>query len=460
MKIPASLSPGRFAAVALAFAAVTTPSLAQAAPAAPADAAAKSEARRAWFEEARFGLFIHWGLYSALEGSWDGRSMPDGTKPNGNSWYAEWILPRMEVPEDKYRAIAKRFDPVNFNADAFVAAAKVSGIKYVALTSKHHDGFALWDSAVSDYDMGATPSKRDLLGELAAACKKHGIKLGFYYSHWQDWDHTGGAKPNFGKPWKPQPTDAEFEKYWKGKALPQVAELIKRYDPDLLWFDTWGGEERKQITSKRRDELIGLIRSLSPKCLINGRICSHAPGNDIDFLEMDDNAYPKEWPGRPWQTPATMQHSWGYHATDYNWLDAGQMIRNLARCASLGGNYLLNVGPKFDGSLPAPAQRRFLEMGGWMAANGDSIRGTARLGTAPWGCWTRAKDDSVRYAHVFNWPSNRSLPLGKLDGKTPKSAALLEFNRPLELSEKDGEWFVALPNHAPDRYDSVIKVSF
>lgn len=410
-------------------------------------------ARRAWFVDARFGLFMHWGLYSVLGGTWNGHTLPDKSLPQGNSWYAEWIKARLQIPDADYRALVKDFNPVNFDAEALVLEAKRAGMKYIALTAKHHDGFALWDSKVSDFSLKATPCRRDILGELAAACRKHGIKLGFYYSHWQDWEASGGAKPD----WEPQPTDAEFEKYWQGKALPQVAELIDRYDPDLFWFDTWGNDAAKKITPARRDELIHLIRTKSPRCLINGRIAAHNPGPDVDFLEMDDNSYPSEWPGKPWQSPATMQNSWGWHATDYHWKPSGEMVRLLTKCASLGGNYLLNLGPKADGSLPGPAVRRLRELGGWMAANGVSVQGTARVGLTPWGGWTRSPDDRIRYAQVHHWPADGLLPLGPLD-KTPSSAVILETRQPLELVKQDNVWRIRVPKVAPDPWDTVIMV--
>ena len=429
-------------------------------PAPTATAAADSpaaQARRAWFEDARFGMFIHWGPYSAYEGTWKDHTLPDPdpSLPNGNSWYAEWIQARFGIPQTEYETTAKSFNPVKFDAEALVLEAKRAGMKYIAITAKHHDGFGMWDSDVSDYDLGSTPCKRDILGELAAACRKHGIKLGFYYSHWQDWEAPGGAKP----PWKEitQPTDEAFEKYWKEKCLPQIAELIANYDPDLFWFDTWGKAAKEKITPTRRDELIGLIRSKAPKCLINGRIAFHAPGNDVDFLEMGDNQYPAEWPGKPWQSPATMQHSWSYHAKDYNWKPSGQMVRLLSLCASLGGNYLLNIGPKFDGSLPAPTVRRLREIGGWMAANGDSIQNTKRLGRAPWGWWTQSKNGTIRYAHVHHWPADKTLALGKLDTK-PVSAAILESGQPLEVFEKDGEWSIRVPKSAPDDWNTVVEL--
>lgn len=323
-----------------------------------------------WFKEAKFGMFIHWGLYSILEGSYNGHTMPDKSFPQGNSWYAEWIKPRLEVPDEYYNGLVNEFNPVNYDPESWVREACNAGMKYLVITAKHHDGFALWDSKVSDFDIAATPYKKDLIGPLVKACKKHGLKYGFYYSHWQDWEDPDGAMP-FWYPWRP---DEDFEKYWQRKALPQVKELIEKYDPDLLWFDTWGWDNH--ITPERRDELIRLVRTYSDKCLINGRICFSNPGENIDFLEMHDNSYPKEMLDKPWQTPATMQNSWAYHSKDYNWKPATRMLRYLVSNTSMGGNYLLNVGPKADGTLPAPAVRRLREMGAWLGANGEAIYGT------------------------------------------------------------------------------------
>lgn len=323
-----------------------------------------------WFREAKFGMFIHFGLYSMLEGSYNGHTMPDTTFANGRSWYAEWIQMRLEVPSGEYKSLAKRFNPTAFDADEWIREAKNAGMRYFVITSKHHDGFALWDSKVSDFNIMNSPYKKDLIAELVAACKKYGIKYGFYYSHWQDWEYPGGAMPQ----WYPKVADDEFESYWQKKSLPQVKELITMFDPDLLWFDTWDWETH--ITDKRRDELIALVRELSPKCLINGRISYLSPGENIDFLEMHDNQYPDKILEKPWQTPATMVHSWGWHAKDYNWKSAQQMIGFLASNTSKGGNYLLNVGPKPDGSFPLPAVRRLREIGAWMLCNNEAIYGT------------------------------------------------------------------------------------
>lgn len=349
-----------------------------------------------WFRNAKFGMFIHWGLYSELEGSYNGHTMPDKSFKNGNSWYAEWIQMRLEVPAEEYQAIKNRFNPTGYNAEQWVIEAKNAGIRYIVITSKHHDGFALWDSKVSDFDIMSTPYKKDLLKQFVDACKKHDMKYGFYYSHWLDWEHPQGALPN----WVMVRPDKEFQRYWKEKALPQVKELLTKYDPDLLWFDTWG--EDCHITPERRDELISLVRKHSKKCLINGRICFNNPGENIDFLEMGDNAYPDEIMDRPWQTPATMQESWGYHAKDFHWKSANELLGYLVYSTSRGGNYLLNVGPKGDGTFPIPTVRRLREIGAWMYANGEAVYDATPIRkTTPKGVYLSQKNlDGKHYLYI------------------------------------------------------------
>lgn len=350
-----------------------------------------------WFKEAKFGMFIHWGLYSILEGSYHDMTMPEKSKPNGNSWYAEWIQARLDIPNEEYQLLARQFNPVRYDADAWVKEAKNAGMRYIVITAKHHEGFALWKSKVSDFDMAQTPYHKDLLEPLVKACKKYGMKYGFYYSHWQDWEHEGGALPY----WKPKRSEEEFEKYWQEKSLPQVKELIVKYDPDLLWFDTWN--EECHINPARRDELIRLIRTYSKKCLVNGRISFFNPGENIDYLEMNDNEYPKEILKKPWQTPATMQHSWGYHAKDYNWKSADEMLAFLVYNISKGGNYLLNIGPKADGTWAIPAVRRLREMGAWLHANGEAVYGTQPISipAPPHVYLTQKETDGRHYLYIF-----------------------------------------------------------
>ena len=394
-----------------------------------------------WFKEAKFGMFIHWGLYSILEGTYNGHTMPDTTFPQGNSWYAEWIKPRLEVPDDYYNGLINEFNPVKYDPDSWVREAANAGMKYLVITSKHHDGFALWDSDVSDFDIMNTPYKKDLIAPLVAACKKYGLKYGFYYSHWQDWEDPDGAMP-YWYPWRP---DEDFEKYWQRKSLPQVKELIEKFDPDLLWFDTW--DWKTHITPERRDELIRLVRSLSDKCLINGRICYDNPGDNIDFLEMHDNSYPKEMLSKPWQTPATMQNSWAYHGKDYNWKPSSRMLRYLVNNTSMGGNYLLNVGPKADGTLPVPAIRRLREMGAWLGANGEAVYGAVPSGLKvddPDVYLTEKQEGDKRFLYVFIAEAKASVTIPSV---LSKGVSSLETGQPLECVSADGATKVSLPEN-------------
>ncbi len=404
-----------------------------------------------WFREAKFGLFLHWGLYSELEGSYDGHTLPDTTFEHGRSWYAEWIQQRLEVPDEEYQALAKTFNPVLYDPDEWVREAKNAGMRYLVITSKHHDGFALWNSKVSDFDVKNTPYKKDLLGPLVKACKKYGLKYGFYYSHWQDWEHPQGALPEW-KLWRP---DEEFEIYWQEKCLPQVKELITKYDPDMFWFDTW--EWDNHITPERRDELIGLVRKYSDKCLINGRIAYTNPGTDIDFLEMLDNDYPADIQSKPWQTPATMQHSFGYHAKDYNWKSSDEMVRYLVSTVAKGGNYLLNIGPKADGTLPEQSIRRLREMGAWISTFGEGIYGTKPLDLkVDEGIFLTQKDEDgakTVYAFLTKPISALALPIG-----CTGTATVLGNGEPLQITKTaDGLQVTLTGNHFRDSSVQVVR---
>ena len=339
-----------------------------------------------WMAHTRFGMFIHFGLYSIPAGVWEGEEM-------GRNRYAEWIRtqwrwpqPSGGIPKAQYDTLLARFNPTKFDADEWIGMAAEAGMRYFVITTKHHDGFALWDSAVSEYDITATPfgaKGRDPLGELAAACRVHGLKLGFYYSHWQDWEHPGGALPPWpevkGDPPLAQPSDATFGEYWEGKCLPQVAELIGRYQPDMFWFDSWGQGAKAQVTSARRDQLIGLIREKAPGCMINGRISAHDP-TGADFISMGDNQFPDEGsaPEVPWETPGTMNHAWGYHRLDFRWRSFDQLLDVLISNAHHGGALTLNVGPLPDGSFQQAARRRLKEFAAWMEINESALQPTVR----------------------------------------------------------------------------------
>jgi len=350
-----------------------------------ADTKAVQDNEKNWMAQTRFGMFITFGLYSIPAGVWQGEGM-------GRNHYAEWIRAQWRwpqpggIPKKDYDALLVQFNPTKFDADEWISLAAKAGMRYFVITTKHHDGFALWDSAVSDYDLAATPfgaKGRDLLGELAKACRKYGVKLGFYYSHWQDWEHPGGALP----PWPEmkndppltQPTDEQFAKYWEGKCLPQVAELIERYQPAMFWFDSWGQGAKNQVTAARRDQLIKLIRDKAPNCMINGRIAAHDP-TGADFISMGDNHYPdaNNAPKVPWETPGTMNHSWGYSRLDFQWRTFDGLLDTLIANAHHGGAITLNVGPMGDGSFQQAAKRRLKEFAAWNEINESALQPTTR----------------------------------------------------------------------------------
>ena len=320
------------------------------------------QARLAWFREAKYGLFIHWGLYAIPAGEWKGQRVPG---------IGEWIMFRARLPVAEYETLAKSFNPVKFDADAWVALAKDAGMKYVVITSKHHDGFALFDSKVSRYDVvDATPFKRDVLRELAAACAKQGMPLGFYYSQAQDWHEPNGA----GNTWDFGPDEKkDFDVYLREKAEPQVRELLTGYGPvALVWFDT-----PRLMNAERAKRFTDIVRQLQPKTLIDGRL-----GAVGDYVSTGDNVVPGEVQAAAWEVPATLNHTWGYRTDDHDWKSPGEVTFKLVDIVSKGGNYLLNVGPMADGAIPQPSQDVLRTVGRWLRLNGDAIYGA---GPTPWG---------------------------------------------------------------------------
>ncbi|GAC1695357.1 MAG: hypothetical protein NVS9B3_13530 [Gemmatimonadaceae bacterium] len=332
----------------------TSPSAARAqTPAARADSA--KAARLAWFREAKYGLFIHWGLYAIPAGEWKGRRIPG---------IGEWIMNRAKIPVKEYEQLATQFNPVRFNADEWAAMAKNAGMKYIVITSKHHDGFALFGSKVSKFNVvDATPFKRDVLAELARACAKAGIRLGFYYSQAQDWHEPDGA----GNTWDFGVDSLKnFDAYLRGKAEPQVRELLTQYGPvALLWFDT-----PRMMNGARAQRFTDLVRTLQPNTLIDGRL-----GASGDYVSMGDNAIPPEVHGEAWETPATLNHTWGYRTDDQDWKSPGDVVFKLVDIVSKGGNYLLNVGPLANGEMPQPAKDVLKAAGAWLAVNGEAVYG-------------------------------------------------------------------------------------
>jgi alpha-L-fucosidase len=320
------------------------------------------EKRLEWFRDAKYGLFIHWGLYALPAGDWQGkRSLGLG----------EWIMNRSTIPVREYEKLATQFNPVKYNADEWVKLAKDAGMKYIVITSKHHDGFAMFKSQASPYNVvDATPFKRDILKELADACARQGMRLGFYYSQSQDWHEPNGA----GNTWDFGPDEKkDYDQYLQGKAEPQVRELLTGYGPvALIWFDT-----PRMMTGDRPHRFTKIVRSLQPDTLIDGRL-----GADGDYRSTGDNVIPPDVQGEAWEVPATINHTWGYRKDDTDWKSPGQILFKLVDIVSKGGNYLLNVGPMADGTIPQVSQDILRTAGRWLQVNGEAVYGA---GVTPFG---------------------------------------------------------------------------
>jgi alpha-L-fucosidase len=408
------------------------------APPAPQETKEQRDQRMAWWREARFGMFIHWGLYAVPAGTWNGKQIPN---------IGEWIMNNGKIPVKDYAKFATQFNPVKFDADRWVSIAKKAGMKYIVITSKHHDGFAMFHSKASPYNIyDATPFHRDPLKELAEACKKQGIKLGFYYSQCQDWHHPGGEA--CGGHWD-KAQDGNFDTYLETVAVPQVKEILSNYGPlAVLWWDT----PTEAMTKERSAKLAKLLQ-LQPGLIMNDRLGGGYAG---DTNTPEQFIPDKGYPGRDWETCMTLNDTWGFKSYDKNWKSTETLLRNLADIASKGGNYLLNVGPTAEGEIPDASIERLAEVGKWMDVNGESIYGTSAspFNRLPWGRCTQKP--GKLYLHVFDWPKGDLLVPGLKNHVTKAYLLADKEQTALPVAATEDETTVKLPAQAPDRIDSVV----
>ncbi len=401
-----------------------------------------------WWREARFGMFIHWGLYAEPAGEWKGERIPG---------ISEWIMARAEIPVKEYEKLAETFNPEKYNAEYWVKLAKYAGMKYIVITSKHHDGFAMFHSKASKYNIvDATPFDRDPLKELADECKKQGIRLGFYYSQAQDWHEPGGTYFNIeeGKPhWDPDLKREPLMNYINGKAVPQVKEILENYDGlDILWWDTPRGmtEEAAQALQDVADDY--------PNLITNNRLYRPWPG---DFSTPEQHVPPTGL-DYDWEVCMTMNTSWGYKWYDENWKSTEDLIKMLVDIASKGGNLLLNVGPTAEGEFPKASIERLKEIGQWMQQNGESIYGTSAspFFKLPWGrCTTKEVKGNTRlYLHVFDWPKDGVLKVPGLKADVRDVYLLSNPEQHFAWKFEDGDLHVHAPAVIFDEINTVIVV--
>jgi alpha-L-fucosidase len=409
------------------------------------------DARMQWFRDARFGMFIHWGLYAQAAGQWNGKEST-GT--------GEWIMNDVKIPVADYEKLVTQFNPVKFDAKEWVRIAKAAGMKYIVITSKHHDGFCLFDSKVSDYDIMATPFKRDIMKELAEACHAEGIEICWYHSI-MDWHHADAQEPHYPTYNTAQKKNPNFTRYVETYLKPQIKELLTNYGKvGIVWFD---GEWIPEWTEEMGQDMYAYCRSLQPGVIVNNRVGkgrAGMAGMSKDKSAAGDYGTPEQeipatgFPGIDWESCMTMNDTWGFKKSDKNWKSAAALIHNLIDCASKGGNFLLNVGPTGEGLIPQASVDRLAEVGRWMKINRESIYGTTAspFPKLPWGRCTQKP--GKLYLHVYLWPADGKLFV-PMSNKI-KNVYLLAGNdkSPTATPSGNGQ-IINLPMAAPDKTASV-----
>jgi alpha-L-fucosidase len=402
---------------------------------------AKNE-RMAWWREARFGMFIHWGVYSVPAGEYRGRVV-DGA--------SEWIMNTAPIPVQEYEGYTARFNPVKFDADAWAKLAADAGMKYLVITSKHHDGFCMWDSKVTDYDViDSTPFKRDVMKELSEACRRHGVRFCMYHSI-MDWHHPdaqGGLYPNYNSS---QALNPNFRRYVDSYLRPQLVELVNGYDPDVLWFD---GQWIPDWKLDDGTSLYEFVRGLKPSILVNNRVGKGGTGlsgkaeEKIGDFGTPEQEIPSEGlAGVDWESCMTMNDSWGFKTSDLHWKSDTTLIWNLVETACKGGNFLLNVGPTSEGEIPAASVERLTAMGEWLKVNGEAVYNTRVYRTPEEGGnlrYTMSRDGKTVYAIHLGWPGER-LRLTGVPIPSKSTVTLLGSSAPLKWTSQNDTLTIGLP---------------
>lgn len=409
--------------------------------------------RMDWWREARFGMFIHWGLYAIPAGEW-----------NGKYTHGEWIRTTAQIPIEEYDKFVPQFNPVKFNADEWVKAAKNAGMKYIVITTKHHDGFCLFDSKYTDFDIMSTPFKRDIMKELADAAHKEGIKICWYHSI-MDWHHPDYLPR---REWEKDRSSkgAEFRRYVEYMKN-QLKEIVTKYgDIGVLWFD---GEWEATWNHKLGKEIYDYVRSLQPSIIINNRVDvgrSGMAGMTIKGEYAGDFGTPEQeipatgLPGVDWETCMTMNDHWGYNKNDRNWKSVEDLIQKLADIASKGGNFLLNVGPTAEGVFPAESSAILKEVGEWMNIYGESIYGTkaSPFKSLYWGRCTQKeiKEGTRLYLHVFDWPDDGRILVPGIYNKPLKAYIMGKEETPLTFERSEDAISISVPKKAANEINTVI----
>jgi alpha-L-fucosidase len=418
------------------------------------------DARMEWWRDARFGMFIHWGLYAVPAGEYKG----ERAKGIG-----EWIQAELNIPREKYEQFAKKFNPVKYDPAQWISIAKQAGMKYLVITSKHHDGFSLWDSKISDYDVvDSTPYGKDLLVPLSQECKKQGIKFCVYHSI-LDWHHPAQyVDPDAENPRRGHSRNkiyedkkAEYVKYMKQ----QLKELVKKVDPAVLWFD---GEWVEWWTEEDGKDLYNYVRSLKPEIIINNRVgkgrkgmegMTEGPEHVGDFGTPEQRIPATGLPGVDWESCMTMNDTWGFKYFDDNWKSTEMLIKNVIDIASKGGNYLLNVGPTAEGLIPEESIVRLKEIGDWMESFGQSIYETSAspFEKPAWGRFTQK--DSIIYSHIFEWPEDGRLAVSLAADKIKRALLIGKFDaEELKVEHVDAGSVIHLPETKPIEIVPVVVV--